>query len=321
MDLLRPKTLKHNAAAALAGSTYSPHRLTLIHIGVVTLVSLVLALISFWLSHEINQTSGLSGIGSRAILETAEMLLTTANLVLMPFWEAGFLWAALCMARRQKAQPQTLLAGFRRFLPLLGSKLLQGFLLGGFLTLGCYLGLAIFTMTPFSAGVRQALEPYLAADVLDMNAIYADAAVMHAMLPAFPFGILGSALTALPMFYRLRFMDYIVLDLSAGPLRAFLATRPLMRGNRWKLVKLDLSFWWFYLLEGIIAAVCYGDLLLGLLGVALPMSAEVATLVFYACGMALQLGLYVWKRPYIAATYAAFYDAILPEEDEKNPLE
>lgn len=314
MDTLRPRDLKAHAATALQNTSYNPHRLLLIHTGVTTVFSLALYLLTFWLDHQISQTSGISGIGTRAIWETAQTILSLANLLLLPFWDLGLLFSALCMARGQEFGVSSLLEGFRRILPLAVSKLLQGLLLAGGMILGMYLGILAFSLTPLAAPLYEAMAPYMEMETVDYMALYADKAITDNMIPCLPFALAGSAIFALPMFYKLRMMDYLVLDRRTGGLRALFGSFAMMRKNRWKLAKVDLSFWWFYLLEGLVLTVGYGDWILSLLNVDLGMEAEVAGILFYAGALLLQLGLYAWKKPLVATTYAQFYDALLPKE-------
>jgi hypothetical protein len=84
----------------------------------------------------------------------------------------------------------------------------------------------------------------------------------------------------------------------------------MTRGNRIALLRLDLSFWWFYLLDGMITALWFGSSLLPLLGITLPWSAEVNLFVFYGLYMICQLGLYLGFRNRVEVTYAHAYSAL-----------
>ena len=82
-----------------------------------------------------------------------------------------------------------------------------------------------------------------------------------------------------------------------------------------KLFKLDLSFWWFYALELLLAAVSMGDMILMAAGVVLPVPAEAA---YWGCQLlaaAGQLGLYYLARPKLEVAYALCYESFsVPEE-------
>ena len=60
----------------------------------------------------------------------------------------------------------------------------------------------------------------------------------------------------------------------------------------------------------------YGDLILGLMGISLPISADVSHFLFYVLYLAAQLGLYVFARNRVECTYAAGYDALRRERTE-----
>jgi uncharacterized membrane protein len=137
------------------------------------------------------------------------------------------------------------------------------------------------------------------------------AAMDQIMLPLLAiFGILFLAIGA-PMFYRYRMGQYLLMDdPQMGALSALRTSRRITRGNRVALFRLDLSFWWFYLLDGMITALWFGGTLLSLLGISLPMSEEVSQLVFYGLYMVCQLGLYLGYRNQVEVTYANAYSAL-----------
>ena len=58
------------------------------------------------------------------------------------------------------------------------------------------------------------------------------------------------------------------------------------------------------------AALCYGDYLLPLAGVTLPISREGAMYLFYALALVAELGLYAWKKNQVFVTYALAYDQL-----------
>ena len=90
----------------------------------------------------------------------------------------------------------------------------------------------------------------------------------------------------------------------------------LMKGNFGKLLKLDLSFWWFYALEILLMLVAYADMLLPLIGIELPWPELVQTYAPLVVYQLLILLLYWWRGSQIQLTYACFYEAALPEDPE-----
>ena len=317
---LRPRSLRSHAADALQHATYDPRHLVLIHTAVSGGLALVLFALDLLLGNQITQTSGLSGITTTATLEFLQTLLMLLNVILLPVWELGFVWTALQMFRRQDTNPKTLTFGFRRFLPLLVGKAVQSILLMGAMTLGAYVGAFLFCLTPGYQELAAVVEPYLMGDTLDYSALMADPAVLSNIYGILPFVAIGAALLTLPLFYRLRLVDYCLMD--APQTRPFLSnfkSMLLMRGHRRQLLKLDLSFWWFYLLQALISLVSFGDVLLPALGVDLGMPAQWALFGFYLASLVLQLALYCWKKPLVATTYAGFYHTLAQQVDEPKP--
>ena len=119
MSTLNRYALKETAAQRLAQATYDPQRLVLLHTGAVVALTLVLSAINYILQLQISDAGGLSGLGTRTVLSTIQMLLQLGQLVLLPFWQFGLIHAALRICRQEEATPDTLLGGFRRFGPLL----------------------------------------------------------------------------------------------------------------------------------------------------------------------------------------------------------
>lgn len=308
---------KTGAAKALDHASYSPKKLALIHSSASAGLALLIAVLNYLLSQQIAGTGGLSGIGNRAILETLQSLLEIANILLLPFWQMGLIFVFLSVSRRQQTGPRDLLAGFHRFGPIFRGKVLQIILLSGTAFIGCYLGTLLFSLTPMSQALYGAVEPYMAEGVMDYTKMLEDEAVMTAMLYALPFMAAGMAVLTVPMYYRLRMMDYILLDHpEKGAFFAMRWSKMIMRGKRMGLFKLDLSFWWFYALEWLITVVCYGDLILPMMNIDLGMSADAAFFAFYALALVCQVALYTWQKPHLLTTYARFYEDTLPREAE-----
>ena len=149
------RALKYEAGQSLRQAAYSPRRLVLIHTGVALGVSVLLALISYFLDSGVSSGGGLSGMDAQAALETAQVVLQLISLVVLPFWQAGMIFAALRMARRQPSAPRDLAEGLRRFMPLLSSGLMMGLQYVGRGFVAMYLSSMLVMMTPFSAPYYQ----------------------------------------------------------------------------------------------------------------------------------------------------------------------
>ena len=148
------------------------------------------------------------------------------------------------------------------------------------------------------------------------------AATTKAMLPLLVGFCVIFAVIAIFLFYRLRFSKFLLLD-GNGPVKAMLKSIHITRKNCLQIWKLDLSFWWFYLLLAASIAVSYGHILLSSFGVVFPISAEGSYFVFYAVGTVCQ-GLLLWqyegrRLTTYALAYIAIDDKPTPPAEEFHP--
>lgn len=315
MSVFKPRELKSSAANSLRHSSCHPKFLILVHTGAALAISLLLMIINHLLEKQIGTTGGLSGMDLRSILSTAQSVLQVAQGILLPFWSAGLLFAAMNIYRRRDTSLQSLLEGFYRLGPILRLQLLQG-VIYFFVTMGSiYLSSFLFTLTPWAAPLMQTMESVMADSALmsDPEALAAvlSGALEEVMVPMMILMGLVFLLACIPVFYRFRLAQYIVMDDGkTGALAAMAASRILMKGNLLRFLRLDLSFWWFYLLDTLVTAVCYADLLLPMLGIQLPWSSTVSFFLSFVLYLICQLALYGWKKMDVEVTYAAAYDTL-----------
>ena len=302
--------LHRQAEARLEKAAYSPRRLVLIHTAVSLGASLLLALFNLLLSSMIESTGGLSGLGTRSMLQTAQAVVELAVTILLPFWNISLVRASLLWARGESAEPSTLLEGFRLFRPVLRVKILTGVV---FMAIYISIGTMLFMFTPFAGPLMEVLDPIVQqAGTLSPEALLSDEAIAQIGSAAVPLmiflGVLFAAV-AIPVWYRIRFADFGVMD--GGRARAsMLESVRITKKKSLQIFKIDLSFWWFYLLQALSVVLCYGDSILVALGVTLPMSAEVAYVLFFALGIVCQ-GVLLWQfEPKVSATYALAYEKL-----------
>ncbi len=308
---LTATNLHQRAEKQLDFAAYSPRRLVLIHTAVSLGASLLLALFNLLFSFLIADTGGLSGLGTRSMLQTAQAVVELAVTLALPFWNISLVRASLLWARGESAEPATLLEGFRLFRPVLRLKILTGLVFMVVTMAVSYISTMLLILSPFSAPLTAALEPVL-QESGSLDALLTDetiAQIGSAAVPSMIFlGVIFAAV-AIPVWYRIRFADFAVMDgkrARASLLESFRITRK----KSWQVFKIDLSFWWFYLLQGLSVALCYGDSILPALGVALPMSEEVAYILFMALGLVCQ-GLLLWQyQAKVSATYAIAYEEL-----------
>ena len=309
MKLDDRRGLKAAARAAMAAADYSPRKLILIHTGITVLASLLLYLVTGYMQAQIEQTGGLGGAPIRVMLSTAVSVLQMLFNLVLPFWQIGFLYAAMQIVRGKSAGPDSLKEGFRQAWSVLKTQLLLSLFACGLIFACYYAAYTIFFMTPLSKDLMTAM---MGTDVDAMMAAMEEALLPIGLLMLPPLLVVG-----LWFSYRIRLVNYVLMDApGVGAMAVIRRSWKLMKGNFGKLLKLDLSFWWFYALEILLMLVAYADMLLPLIGIELPWPELVQTYAPLVVYQLLILLLYWWRGNQIQLTYACFYEAALPEDPE-----
>lgn len=289
-------------------------RLAMIHTGAIVAVGLAMTLLQLMLSESMGKASGLSGLGTVSLLQTAQTVLQWANTLLVPFWNLGFLYVAMQWARNSSAVDRDLLTGFHRIGPCIGLLLNRLLITFGVVFLCTTLCSTAYLMTP--AG-QQLQEQMLSMGTMDYYS-YMDSlsqqeltAMMNAMMPVLIICGLVSFGVLIPLVYRLRLAEYVILDhKEARALPAMMVSASLLRRRCWQFFKLDLRFWWYHGLQVLCVLVCYSDGLLSALGVPLPVGEDAAFMVTYVVYLAMLFGVEVCFRPLVETAYADAYDAL-----------
>ena len=293
-------------------------KLAAVWAGAAAAAALLTSLVSLLLENQISGTGGLSGMGLRGFLSTAQLALGLFTSIALPFWTLGHGAASLEMSRKQTARLGTLADGFRRFGPALRFFLLQGAVYLAVAILSLNVSSMLFSMTPQAATAMELMMP-LMENPADFSDPAAEQAILEAVTAAMLPAILGWGvlflLLSIPVSYRLRLAQLRLVDEpGCGAVYAALFSVQQMRRNCFSLFLLDLRFWWFYLGEVVVVILCYGDILLPMLGVSLPFSRQTGSFIFYLLSMAAQLGLYVLAKNRVAVTYAKFYDSVTGQD-------
>ena len=276
--------------------------IALIYSGVALGVSFLLTLVNFLLGRQIDGTSGLQGMDTRTMLSTAQAVLAVLSTVALPFWDMGFYAAALDFSREKPAQDSRLLEGFYRFGRVLAFLLLQVLFLT-ILAIICFYGATmLYILSPFSDSLFMKMESVLA----NMDPANPDMAAVESLLPSLLplYAVAGLVALAVvvPAMYRLRLGQWYLMDKDIAAKAALRASARAMKRQCWSLFRLDLRFWWYYVLQVLALAVAYLDMLLpGLDG-------DVAFFATYAVSLALQFGLSVLVMPKVQVAYALFYN-------------
>ncbi len=301
------------AAAQRVGSKPNATRLIAVFVGVPALLSLALTVLSYVLNQQIADTGGLGGLGMRSFLETAQSMLQILSTAFSLFWGFGYVAVTLRWARDEDADDSELLAGFRWFGPVVRSAILKGVIYFAVILLASQVSSFVFAMTPLAKDMTQLLEQMMK----DPSFAPSEEQLLDAALAYLPFWGIALAALLIPVSYRLRMMDYVLMD--EPKLGAFYALRlslSMTKGNCLKLLRLDVSFWWFYLLELVTSLVYYGDLVVQLTGVETGLSAQAMLFIACAAGLVLQAGLHIWRRNRVAAAYAMVYESLMPRLEE-----
>lgn len=318
MKIPHYRELKQRTDAALSRAR-DPKKAIVAYAAIISVLGLVVSALTLFLDHKISATGGLANMGLRSVLSTVQSLLPMVQSVLLMCLELGYISAAMRFARMQYADHTDLRTGFRLFAPLLRLSLLQLAIYFGILLAAYYLGLQLYLLTPFAEPLLELLIPLTEAGaVLDDRTMFT---LLEAMLPVFAVVFVLFALLSIPVSYRYRMANYRLVDKPReGAFAALRNSRHMMRGNCFALFKVDLHFWWYHLLTLLATLICYGDQLLPLVGIRLPMSDTVAFFLFYVLYLVLQFLIFYFFRNRLEVTCVTAYDAIRPQEEEDSVI-
>ena len=313
------KILKKNAAERVAAAENSK-KIVLIYVGAVTVLALLVTVVNYALKLQISQLGGLSNMGLRSVLSTVQSVLPMLQSVVTLCLQLGYMAAMLRVARQQYTSEHTLKLGFDRFWVLLRYVLLESCLytLAGLAAF--WIAAQVYLLTPLSRSAMSMVTPEMADPnvIIELlqDPVFAGE-ITAAMLPLFVlFGILYAVLF-IPINYSLRMGRYVLIDKPGqGAVFAMKESRNMMRGSRVRLFKLDVSLWWWYAISVVSSLLCYGDMLLPMVGVELPFSPDVSYFLFYGLFLAAQFLAAYFFGNYIQVVYAQVYNALKPREKD-----
>lgn len=324
MDIRNRRAIHHAAGQALSSASADPKKIALWYTVICSVMALVSTVLTGFLTDRIDDTGGLSNMGLRSILSTGQTILPFVQLIITGCLSLGYHVAVLRIARGENAESRTLLDGFRNFGPILRAMLFQGLLYLSYGILSMYLSSFVFMATPFAAPFYEIMEPLMSSPSILNGAITVDEATLmaasEALIPML--WIWGGIflLLFLPAYYGYRMTTFCIADdPRRGALAAMHRSKIMMRRNRIALFRLDLSMWWFYLLQVLISVVCYGDMLLPMIGITLPWSSMFSYYFFFVLSLALQIVSYYFLMNRVNVAYAVAYDSLQnPGEPEKS---
>jgi len=302
--------LKSKARLSLAAAPTDPRRLTLLFVGVTAAASLLSVLLELLTTYLMADAGGLDGLGKRAVLSTVSTFFNFAVTVSLPFWNFGYTYTTLGLSQESVA-PASLLRGFRRIGAILGSLLLQSILYTAVVMLCLNIASTAWMITPAGQTILENAENILSTtDTAQMEQY------LQMMIPVY---ILAGVLAVVPclfLFYRLRLLGYGIME-GKGGFRSLVESFRLMKGRVLAYVKLDLHFWWYYLLQALCAGLAWLDVGLSAVGLTLPGDPQIWALVCYLGCCAGQLLLAWYFQTEVAVTYATAYDEILQSGPQK----
>ncbi len=319
------KALKQEARQRLESAPGDPKKMVFLHALILAAVSLTVFLINGFLDTRIESTSGLSGLQTRTMLASIQSLLSFIPTAFVMFWTMGYSYSILRAVRGKSSDISTLNEGFRRFGPILRYNILEYVVLSAAVMMCLVPSLMVFFSTPMGMkaleiadeGMKNGLataDGYLAPELQTQ--------LVRAMLPmmAIYSVILGVVMWLVACPFRLA-QFALMEEQKTGAVAAFLTSMQLMRG-RWKqMLKLDLSFWWYYLLLALMQVLVVLDLVLPFVGVELPMSADAASLVFYVLGLAGTAVVSILLKNRVTSVYALFYDKLRNSQVMQEPAQ
>ena len=323
---LNPSALSRRAGHTLSQVSYSPGKLMLIHEGVVLAVTLLLTALTFYINEQTANMGGLSAMGQQAVWSTVQAVLELAVLIFLPLWQIGLVYVGLKWVRGENAAPGDLLQGLRRWGPAIRLRLLEAVLFFALAMAISNIATILFFLTPFSDDLLEVMKPLVEQmeDPMQTELTITPELTARIMEKSLPLLILCGVLCAVVfvfVFYRIRFADYGVMS-GKGAIRSLVDSVHCTRKNALQVAKVDLFFWWFYLLQILSGVLRVGDTLLAYMGISLPVSAEVGYFLFYILGGLAQLAL-MWRfRAQVATAYAAAYEVLeQTPAPEKKPAE
>lgn len=316
MSIPSAKYLKKKASNRLQSGN-DPKKVVLVYAGIVALSSLVVTVVQDLLDSQISQTGGIQNIGTRSMLTTADTVLTIAQLLLVMCLTLGYTGSMLRIARGQYASPNSLKAGGERIWVLLRTRLLQMLIMTAAAFALCFLVINVCLLTPLSNRVIAVMGTVSAEELLSNG--LALMALYSAMLPI----ILIYLVALVPLLWYFsctyRMVDYLLIDRpQLGAFGVLRESRQMMQGNMKMMFRVDLSFWWYYLLQALVSVLVYLNMVLAPFAIGLPPAVLYwGTVVLY---LAADFALRYFFSNKVAVTYALFYDSLCPKQEQSGAV-
>ena len=296
------ETLFEKVRSNLQSATYCPKKLAFLHAGVTAGVTLLFSIITHLLTGTMDTAVGLSGLDTRTTLSFIRTLLLFACTVALPFWDLGYTRAAVRYAKGETPTPWDLLTGFRRIFPALRTMLLRAVAVGILLFLSLQAATMLFMLSPFRFSLTEKAEALMAAETQLTPELFQQ--ILPYFVPVYLLWLVVALVLFVPLFYKYRLADFALMDTAAGAFDAFKISARQTNKRRLQLFKLDLHFWWYYVLGLLTVVISYLDVLLPSVGIAL--NEEIFYWLFFILGQLATLTLHTFCTPKVQTAYALF---------------
>lgn len=323
--MIQNRELKQQARERLEACPQEK-KIGLLYGGSLFVISVVYLLADLLISRLTPQTGGLSTIGTRSFMSALSGILPVVTYLLSMCLGFGYMGGMVRISRGQYASPNALRTGFERFWPLLRLTFFKGLIVLGFSMGAFYLATILFTLSPFSDRLIQALEPVVSGgSLLSEGTMELTEGVIEAvnasLLPLMAIFLVIAAVFVVPLLYRLRMTDYVLYDHpEAGALYAIRESKKMMRFHRLSVFKLDLSFWWFYLALALSYALNYAPMFLSVSGISLPVEGEALSVLCFLLSCAAEFVVIYFLRSRMEVTCALAYNQLKPKEQSTGAV-
>lgn len=323
--MIQNRELKQQARERLEACPQEK-KIGLLYGGSLFVISVVYLLADLLISRLTPQTGGLSTIGIRSFMSALSGILPVVTSLLSMCLGFGYMGGMVRISRGQYASPNALRTGFERFWPLLRLTFFKGLIVLGFSMGAFYLATILFTLSPFSDRLIQALEPVVSGgSLLSEGTMELTEGVIEAvnasLLPLMAIFLVIAAVFVVPLLYRLRMTDYVLYDHpEAGALYAIRESKKMMRFHRLSVFKLDLSFWWFYLALALSYALNYAPMFLSVSGISLPVEGEALSVLCFLLSCAAEFVVIYFLRSRMEVTCALAYNRLKPKEQSTGAV-
>ena len=323
--MIQNRELKQQARERLEACPQEK-KIRLLYGGSLFVISVVYLLADLLISRLTPQTGGLSTIGTRSFMSALSGILPVVTYLLSMCLGFGYMGGMVRISRGQYASPNALRTGFERFWPLLRLTFFKGLITLGFSMGAFYLATILFTLSPFSDRLIQALEPVVSGgSLLSEGTMELTEGVIEAvnasLLPLMAIFLVIAAVFVVPLLYRLRMTDYVLYDHpEAGALYAIRESKKMMRFHRLSVFKLDLSFWWFYLALALSYALNYAPMFLSVSGISLPVEGEALSVLCFLLSCAAEFVVIYFLRNRMEVTCALAYNRLKPKEQSTGAV-